>query len=231
MKWTPILGAITLIGLSAMPIAANASPRTYSYTISHPLYGAIGTYSRTIDEVGGDTRAVSRLRVTVRVLGIVAHRENADQTEVWRGKRLESFSSATTVNGQLISVSGEARGDHLLVTTPLGTAAAPADVAASDPWSLNRLGPGVVVSIKSGRIDNVDVTGGEVETVMLHGGSAPARHYHVRTAAQPNKWEVWIDAHGVPIKFRSAENGGAVDFTLVSPAPQATDGLAPQGFQ
>ena len=231
MKLTPILSMIALIGLSAAPIAANASPRTYSYTISHPVYGAIGTYSRTIDDAGGDTRAVSRLRVAVKVLGIVAHRENADQTEVWRGKRLESFSSATTTNGRLLNVSGEARGNQFMVTTPLGTAAAPADVAASDPWSLNRMGPGVVVSIKSGRLDKVDVTGGETETVTLHGASASARHYHVSTAAQANKWEVWIDAHGVPIKFRSAEKGGVVDFTLVSPAPQAADRLALQGFQ
>jgi hypothetical protein len=231
MQWKPTLGVIALIGLAAGPIAANASTRTYSYTISHPLYGAIGTYSRTIDDAGGDTRAVSRLRVAVKVLGIVAHRENADQTEVWRGRRLASFSSATTVNGRLLSVSGEARGDRFMVTTPLGTVAAPADVAASDPWSLNRMGPGVVVSIKSGRIDKVDVTGGETERVVLPRGPTTAQHFHIATAAQQNKWEVWIDNQGVPVKFRSSESSGTVEFTLVSPAPQAADRLALQGSQ
>ncbi|HEX3367629.1 hypothetical protein [Phenylobacterium sp.] len=57
------------------------------------------------------------------------------------------------------------------------------------------------------------------EADALNGVPESARHFHVNTAARPNKWEVWINARGVPIKFRSLETGGAIDFTLVS-APE-----------
>lgn len=223
MKWTSILGCVALIGAGVSPAAANAGQQTYSYAITHPVYGAIGTYDRSSDEAEGTTRAEAHLKIVVRILGVVVRRETADQTEVWRGRRLMSFQSLTSTNGQRTTVSGEASGNRFLVTSPSGSATAPADVVASDPWSLNRIGPGTVVSIRTGKINSVEVTGGEPETVMLHGISEPVRHYHVNTATQPNKWEVWISQQGVPIKFRSLETGGAIDFTLVSAPRPAND--------
>jgi hypothetical protein len=219
MKWNPVLGCAALLAAGVSPVAAKTSPQTYSYAVTHPVYGAIGTYDRSSDDAEGLTRAESHLRIAVRVLGIVVRRETADQTEVWRAHRLISFQSLNTTNGRRNTISGAAGGNRFVVTSPSGTETAPPDVVASDPWSLNRMGPGTVVSTRTGKISSVEVTGGEPETIMLHGVSARARHYHVNTAAQPNKWEVWIDPRGVPIKFRSLETGGAIDFTLVS-APQ-----------
>ena len=143
MTWASILGCAAIVGVQLSPVAANAGTQTYRYVITHARYGPIGAYDRTIDDTGGVTRAQSRLRIVVKLLGIVVHRESADQTESWRGKRLMSFQSVTTTNGRQLSVSGAARDDRFMVTSPSGTTAAPADVAASDPWSLNRLGPGV----------------------------------------------------------------------------------------
>ncbi|HEX3365658.1 DUF6134 family protein [Phenylobacterium sp.] len=225
MKWTPILGCAALLAAGASPVVAKTSPQIYSYAVTHPVYGAIGTYDRSSDEADGLTRAEAHLRIAVRVLGVVVRRETADQTEVWRDHRLISFQSLNSTNGRRSTISGAAGGDRFAVTSPSGTETAPADVVASDPWSLNRLGPGAVVSTRTGKISSVEVTGGEPETIVLHGVSESARHYHVNTAAQPNKWEVWIDAHGVPVKFRSLETGGAIDFTLVS-APQGAGGVA-----
>jgi hypothetical protein len=225
MKCLPILGCVALLATGASPVAAKAAQQTYSYAVTHPVYGAIGTYDRSSDGAEGSTRAEAHLRIVVRVLGVVVRRETADQTEVWRAHRLVSFQSLTSTNSRRSTISGEASGNRFLVTTPSGSATAPADVVASDPWSLNRLGPGTVVSTRTGKISSVEVTGGEAETVVLHGVSEPARHYHVNTAGQPNKWEVWINPRGVPVKFRSLETGGAIDFTLVS-APQGAGDLA-----
>lgn len=213
------MGCAALLAAGASPVAAKAPPQIYSYAVTHPVYGAIGTYDRSSDEAEGVTRAEAHLRIAVRVLGVVVRRETADQTEVWRAHRLISFQSLTSTNGRPSTISGTAGGNGFVVISPSGTVIAPADVVASDPWSLNRMGPGTVVSTRTGKISSVEVTGGEPETVMLHGASEPTRHYHVNTATQPNKWEVWVDPRGVPIKFRSLETGGAIDFTLVS-APQ-----------
>jgi hypothetical protein len=227
MKGTQIPGCLALICATVSPAAASAAAQTYSYAITHPTYGAIGTYEHTIDETDGTVRAAARLNIVVRILGVVVRRETADQTEVWRGRRLMSFQSLTRTDGRPTTVSGEASGDRFLVTSPSGIATAPADVVASDPWSLNRMGPGTVVSIRTGKINSVEVTGGEAEALVLHGVSEPVRHYHVNTTTQPDKWEVWINPQGVPIKFRSLEASGAIDFTLVSASQPAGDAARP----
>jgi hypothetical protein len=227
MKLSPTLCCGALLAACVSPAAAKAPPQVYSYAVTHPIYGAIGTYDRSSDEAEGLTRAEAHLRIAVRVLGVVVRRETADQTEVWRAHRLISFQSLTSTNGRRSTISGAAGGAGFVVTTPSGTETAPADVVASDPWSLDRMGPGAVVSTRTGKISAVEVTGGESETLLLHGVSVPARHYHVNTAAQPNKWEVWIDPRGVPIKFRSLETGGAIDFTLVSATGASDAARAP----
>jgi hypothetical protein len=222
VKWTSILGCAVLVCAQCPFVAANAAPRVYSYIVSHHLYGPIGTYERTIDDVEDGTRAESRLDITVTLLNFVVHREISDQIEVWHGKRLMSFQSVTVVDGQHIDVHGVSLGDHFMVTSPSGTVEVPADVVASDPWSLDRTGSGVVVSINSGEIYQVQVTGGEADTVMRLGQSEQARHFHVNTALHANQWEVWFNRQGVPIKFCSLQREGPVNFTLVSP-PQVGD--------
>ena len=210
------MACMALLGVMIWPcVAASAATETYSYTVTHAKYGPMGTYDRTVNSAGAVTTAQSRLRTIVKILGIVVHREDADQTEIWRGGQLVSFHSVTTVNGSPLIVHGEVHGDHFVITTPSGTAVAPLDIAPSDPWSF-KVGRGTVVSIKSGKIDPVNVTGGEAERVVVRGVSIPVRHYHVNTATQPDKWAVWLDAKGLPIKFQSLEHGADVDFVMTS---------------
>ncbi|MGZ3272604.1 MAG: DUF6134 family protein [Caulobacteraceae bacterium] len=224
-----IRGCIALICCGFSPAAAGESPQTYSYALTHPLYGDIGSYRRASDEADGVIHARSHLEVAVRILGLVVHRETADQTEAWRGGRLLSFQSLNITNGRRLSVSGQADGARFLVTSPSGVAVAPGDVVASDPWSLTRTGAGVVVSTRTGQIDAVQVTGGEPEILLLKGTAVQVRHFHVNTAARPNKWEVWIDRGGLPIKFRSLESGAAIDFTLASSSPSPSEASVPPG--
>jgi hypothetical protein len=215
------LAIVLMAGACALAGPALAGEQTYHYVVTHTKYGNIGSYDRVVDQTGGGMRAVSHLRIAVKVLGMVMHRENADQTEAWRGGKLVSFQSTTTTNGTPLSVSGEAKGGEFVVTTPTGTVTAPADVAASDPLGFSRTGHAEVVSLKSGKVEPIEVAGGQPETVTLNGVSESARHFRVSTTAVPNKWEVWLDAQGVPIKFRSREHGDAVDFTLASPLPKS----------
>jgi hypothetical protein len=222
MNWTSFLSGLACLGAQGAASAAIALPVTYQYSVSHPVYGVIGTYDRTVDTAEGVTHAQSRLRVAVRVFGIVVHRETATQDETWHGQRLVAFQSMTTTNGKRLDVRGEARGGGFAVISPAGTAMAPANVAASDPFSLLHMGAGTVVSIRTGKIDLIQVTGGEAETVVVRGVGTMARHFHVNTPSQPDKWEVWIDKDGVPLKFRTIEPGGKVEFILTSATPPAT---------
>jgi len=221
MKWSSILGCAVLACAQCPLGAANAAPRTYFYVITHRPFGPIGTYERTIDIVGGDTSAKSRLDITVRAFNFVVHRETADQVEFWHGKRLMSFQSATVVDGQQLLVRGEAQENRFVVTSPSGTVLAPGNVAASDPLSLDRTGLGTVVSLKTGEISPVEVTGGEADTVMQLGVLEPTRHYHVNTPLHADQWQVWFDRQGVPIKFCTYESSGPVDFTLAAPPQES----------
>ena len=218
MRPIAILPGIAFLGGLLLVGAANGAPRTYIYTVEHPLYGNIGTYTHIIDGADGVTSIDSQLHLAVRILGVVIYREDADQIEVLRGTHLISFRSVTEKDGKQIRVLGEAKDNGFAITSPSGTILAPADVVPVNPWSLTQVGTGVVVSINSGEIDNVAVTGGEVTLVSLNGKSTRAHLFHVRTDLQPDKWEVWFNEDGVPIKVRSLEAGTPIDFLLSSPS-------------
>ena len=220
MRATSLLVRTAVVAaLLVAPNSASAATRTYVYSVHHAKYGVIGVYTRIVDDGVGQTRARSHLQILVKIMGMTMHRETADQNESWSEGRLKSFQSDTLVNGKDLKVSGQARGDHFEVTTASGTIAAPVDVAASDPWSFSHTGHGTVVSLRSGKLDQVDITGGELERVVAHGVPVMARHFHVSTAAQPDKWEAWLDADGMPVKFRSFDHGDPIDFTLTSHTP------------
>jgi len=209
-----ILIGLAFVGALAISGGAQAGQQTYTYAVEHPFYGDIGTYTNTVDDTDGAIRMDSQLRVEIQVLGIVVFRQDADRSEVWRGDRLVSFRSVSHKNGERLEVSGEATEKGFVVTSPSGKILAPADVAPSDAWAVKGLGSAVMVSTESGNVENVDVSGGEAATVSIQGQPTPVRHFHVQTSMQTDKWEVWLDEHGVPIKFRSVESGSPIDFVL-----------------
>ena len=130
----PVLFAVlSLLLLAAMP-AAGATETTYEYKIEHPRYGDIGTYANVVRAVGDVYEIETELHVAVKVLGIVMHREDAKRTERWQGDRLVSFEGVTITNGDRLEISGQAQGDHFVVTTPAGKITAPASVHPSNPW-------------------------------------------------------------------------------------------------
>src|ERR1051326_4124169 len=114
------LSLLSALGFLIVAIPASAQERVYSYSVVHPFYGTIGTYTEDIARSGGTTRIDSHVRVAVTILGIVVHREEGDHVEIFRGDRLVTLQSATTTNGVRIDVQGEARGDHFVVTSPSG---------------------------------------------------------------------------------------------------------------
>jgi len=204
----PILGMLT----AAVPV--RAQERAYSYSVVHPFYGTIGTFTESIARSGDTTRIDSHVRVAVRILGIVVHREEGNHIEIFRGDRLVSLQSATTTNGTRIDVRGEAQGDRFVVTTPAGVVEAPADIAPSDPWVLKQVGVGTVVSVKTGRVIPTRVTGGEPAKVSLQGVTVATRHFIARGEREQ---EIWLNDQDVPIMFRSVESGTPIDFILTSP--------------
>ncbi len=205
-----ILGAVSF-GLLASAAPALAGPQVYHYAVMHPIYGDIGTFTDTIDRDAEGTRIDSQLRIAVKLLGVVAYREESDATEILRGNRLMSLHSVTNKDGRHLEVHGEAKGDRFMVNCTLGTFAGPSSVSPSDPWVLKHTGEEVVVSTSTGRIVHVQISGGDYDKVALNGSEVAARHFVVNG---DKRQEVWLDSQQVPIKFRTIEDGTPIDFVL-----------------
>jgi hypothetical protein len=207
-------GPALLAALTMLAPAASASQVVYEYNIVHPRYGNIGTYTNVVDDRGGGAEVHSDLRVAVKILGIVMFREEGTRTEEWRGDRLVGFDAVTVTNGDSIKVHGEAKGDAFELQTPSGTIMAPPQVHPSNPWAQQVLDTDYMMSTKTGRVEPVKVSGGQVAPVTLDGKQYQLHHYDV---VGTKHWQVWLDDRGTVVAFRTEEDGSPVDFILSHP--------------
>jgi hypothetical protein len=204
-------GLIVMLG--AVP--ALAGKQVYVYSILHPFYGEIGTLTDTIDRGPDELRIDSRLRIAVEVLGVVGYRQESDTTEIMRGDRLISLLCVTWKDGQQLELRGEAQGDRFVVNGTTGSFSGPATTAPSDPWILKDIGDGTLVYPVTGTIARAVVSGGDNEVILVNGASVSVRHFIVMGA---NREDVWLDNRGIPVMFRTIEDGTAIDFILRDPA-------------
>lgn len=202
---------VAALGVMAAASPAVAAPQVYTYSVVHPIYGEIGTFTDTIDRNPEGLRIDAHLSVVVKLLGVVAYREECDTTEVLRGNRLVSLQSVTNKDGRHLEVHGEAQGDQFMVNATAGSYTAPGTIAPSDPWLLKRTGEEVVVATSTGRMLRVQISGGDYDTVPMNGATVSARHYVV---TGEKRQDVWFDNHEIPIMFRTVEDGTPIDFVL-----------------
>ncbi|HYL48149.1 MAG TPA: DUF6134 family protein [Stellaceae bacterium] len=206
---------VLAFALCAFAQPARADTQIYQYEVEHPTFGNIGTYTNVVDQSGGRTHVESVLHVAVRLLGIVVYRQDATRSEEWRNGRLIAFHGDTTTNGTSVEISGEARGNAFVITTPDGTTVAPADVRTSNPWSSRFLNAHVMMSTKSGRTETVRISGGNETAVTFDGTTRLLRQYLIDGQ---KRGVVWLDDHGVPIAFKVWEDGTPIELVLISPA-------------
>jgi hypothetical protein len=204
-----LLATALLLIFTATPAAAR---QLLEYTIKHPVFGEIGTYSNLIEPTAtGGTTVTSRLDVTVKLLGMTAHREHSVRRERWQDGRLIAFSSTTEKNGERYELRGEARGDGFVIQTPRGIQVGPANVLPSNPWSIDMLRSGPLLSTRDGALLTARVSDGPVETITRGGRQERLRRFDIVSDKHDY---VWVDAENVPVAFRTVEGGDPVDFVL-----------------
>jgi len=205
---------------------APAGQLVYTYTVRHPLYGKIGTFTDTIDRKPETMRIDGRLRIAVKFLGIVVYRQDSDITAIMRDDRLVSLQSATNKDGEYLEVRGEAQGDQFVVNATAGSFAGPATSLPSDPFVLKGSGEGTMIFTDTGEIINVQVSGGDHGTVSVDGNMVSARHFIIEGVTRR---EVWLDNRGIPVRFRVVEKGTPIDFVLQNAT--ASDGTTVAAVQ
>ena len=223
----PLKAFFVAAALALLPGARPvwAGQQVYVYAVLHPSYGRIGTLTDTVDRSPDAMRVNQRLRVTVQLLGVVVYREQSDITEIMRGDRLVSLESVTERNAKHTEVHGKAEGDQFVVDATLGSFTGPASTSPSDPWALDNTGTHTLVYISSGRIRDAEVSGGQHEKISLNGGAVSLRHFVVNGL---NRQDVWLDSEGIPVLFRSFEDGTPIDFVLEEALePGGADPLLP----
>jgi hypothetical protein len=212
MVRVPIFFACVVLGAAVAAGPACAAREVYAYRVMHPTYGEIGTYTNVIDHSGDDTSVQTELKIAVKAIGIVVYRQEARRAEHWRNDRLVSFESVTVTNGNKLEVRGEARDNGFAITTPSGTVIAPGNVHPSNPWSAMVLNTDYMMSTKTGRLLHVRVSGGEEEVVALPGSGTTRLHQY--EIDSDKRQFVWLDGRGIPVAFRTEEDGTLVDFVL-----------------
>jgi len=212
-----ISGLAVAGALALCPPCAYAATTVYEYHIEHPRYGKIGTYSNTVKEIGDETEIDSELHVAVKLLGIVMYREDATRVERWKAGRFVAFAGVTVTNGQRIELKGQAQGEEFVIATQDGTISVPARVHPSNPWAPSVLDTDLMMSTKTGRIDQVQVSGGGVDGVTFDGKDLRLRRYEITGT---KRQFVWLDERGIPVAFRTDQDGTPIDFVLTRP-PQA----------
>jgi hypothetical protein len=201
-----------LVALPADNGTAVPAAQVMRYHVRHAIYGDIGTYINTVEQVGDITTVLTEAHFEVSLLGVVVHREDAQREERWRGDRLIFFQGVTTKNGQPLELHGEARGDSFVIVSPNGTAAAPADIHPANPWSANFLGSGTMMRVDTGAIEPVRVSDGVETNVTIDGVTLRTRQYEIDGNAH---YRIWLsEAQRVPVMFSVDDNSGEVTFTL-----------------
>ena len=214
-----IVGLAVTGTLALCPLHARAATTVYEYHIEHPRYGHIGTYSNVVKDLGGETEIDTELHVAVKMLGIVMYREDATRVERWRDGRFVAFAGVTVTNGKRIELKGEAHGDEFVIATQDGTITVPARVHPSNPWAPMVLNTDLMMSTKTGHIDQVQVSGGSVVGVTFDGKDLQLRRYDITGLKHEF---VWLDERGTAIAFRTEQEGTPIDFVLSQPPQTET---------
>lgn len=210
-----LLSLVSILSLACAavpsPASADVTNKELHYRVQHSVFGDIGTYTNIVQSAGDVTTVRTSVHFLVTMLGVGLHREDAERTERWQGKRLVAYNGITKKDGDTKQVKGEAQGNQFVITSPLGTFTAPMTVQPANPWSAQCLNSTTMMRVDDGKIENVRVTGGSETTVKIDDTTIPVRQYEIKGA---NRYEIWFDQRNIPVIFAVDDSSGKVTFTL-----------------
>lgn len=209
------LSAMVISMLLAAGPSEAASQQRYTYRVQDAIYGAIGTYSNTVEKIRDSTTITTEAHIKVAILGITFYRQDVSRIERKVGDRLVYFHGITTENGNPIEVEGRAEGEHFIVTSPSEKVTAPGTIRSVNPWSAGMPGGDVVLMPDTGLVMKAHSSGGEETSITIDGASTRVRRYQIDTVDGRERYEVWMDDQATPVMFNIKDRESNVTFTLV----------------
>jgi hypothetical protein len=113
-----------------------------------------------------------------------------------------------------MELTGAAQGDEFVMMGPEGDIIAPASVKLANPWSSEVLRGKTLITPDRGRMEDVDVKGGEETMVAINGKQTRAKRYEIDAVDGRKYYEVLLDDRGTPVQFTTFNPNGTVTFTL-----------------
>lgn len=215
MQKSPLIlasSAVAALLACASVASAQTATQVMTYTVEHPSYGNIGTYTNTVSKDGQSADVRTDLHIAVKVLGIQLFHQDASREERWDSEHLVSFKSETDDNGTQIGVNGQADGGAFhIASTANGNLTAPLQVHPSNPWAPFVLQTNMMMSTKTGKVSPVIVTDTGEITMTFDGKQV---HVHQWFVDDDKHQVVWIDDRGVVVAFQTQEQGSAINFVL-----------------
>ncbi len=209
-----LFGAASLCAAAAC-LPAYAAEKQYTYAIDVPSHGDVGTYKFVFDSEGNAMRITADGHVKVTALGVALYTRDASGQERWAKDRLEEFHGVTTINGKARTVEGWIEGDHFVIRTEAGETIAPLDIRPISPWTTSTPGDSTMFVAGTGAVKQVHVDPGQDTTLTIEGADVPVRSFQGQTTDGENRFQVFIDASGTPVKFIDHEPDTDATLTLV----------------
>lgn len=213
--------AFLVLALSAQNRAFAGSPIRLFYSVRHAVFGNIGTYSNTIEKKDGVTTVLTQAHFRVRLFGMLLEGQEGKHVEEWNKNRLIYFHGITNKGSSRFEVIGQAKGNKFVIHSTLGTIIAPGSVHPANPWSANILDSHTMMHVDTGKLEKVRISGGQSAPVTIEGKPVPCREYKL---TGKTKYWVWLDAAGVPVKFKIADGTGMITFILAHCTNCSLDG-------
>jgi hypothetical protein len=208
---TNLAAIVAIDPLGGSTDQSRVSTEQLRYTVHHSMFGDIGNYTNDVERTGDATIVRTTAHFMVSMLGVVMRREDDQRVERWLDGRLMSFAGVTRKNAETTELSGRAEGNDFVISSPLGTVIAPANVQPANPWSARCLRSTTMMRVDNGAIENVQVTGGAIDNLVLDGQTIPTRLYDIDGTT---RYRLWFDQRNIPVMFVVDDSTGKITFTL-----------------
>lgn len=166
----------------------------------------------------GGLRAVTDVKISVRVLGITAYRYTQKIEEIWRDEQLVTLSSRTNDNGTRKIVEGARDGDVFEVVDKDGESRRlSGQVLTTTLWHRRTPYVSKLVGTRDGVIQEVSGESLGRETLSLDGGTVEAERYRLSGEFER---DLWYDDRDrlVHVGFNTERDGSRVELQAVNPA-------------
>jgi hypothetical protein len=204
----PVLGMV-------VPVRAHASPIIPENIDFRVLYhgASVGEHKVAFHMQGDSLVVTTHIDILVKVWFLTAFRYAHDSVEVWHAGRLVSVESATTDDGVVSSVSGQAVRKGFRISSADGPfLAAPALLTSNTLWDRRLMQESMVIDVQHGGVTGLVVKRLGEERVETPRGAVNATHFQILTPLYAGS--LFFDGDGRWIKGLIERQGEVLEYVL-----------------